>query len=194
MPGAVAGSSVSDLALPSDFASSDEIRIGVSACLLGERVRHDGGHKHVRFLTETLAKFARFVPVCPEVELGLGTPREPIHIRREPGGLRLVGVRTGRDHTAAMRTYAVHRVRALSALDLSGYILKQGSPSCGMQGVPVHAGGAVVAHSGRGFFAEELLSCLTALPVEDERRLQNEAIRERFIERVFAYRRMRRRR
>jgi len=169
---------------------SDEIRIGVSACLLGERVRYDGGHKRERWITDTLATFVRFVPVCPEVEIGLGTPREPIQVRRVRGELRLVGVCTGRDHTAAMKTYAARRVHALSVLDLSGYILKRGSPSCGIERVAVYGDAGDAAPSGRGFFAEELLSQLTLLPVEEEGRLQDAASRKDFIDRVFAYHRL----
>ena len=170
---------------------SDEIRIGVSACLLGERVRHDGGHKRDRWLTHTLARFVRFVPVCPEVEIGLGTPREPIEIRRQHGELRLVGVRSGRDHTTAMRAYVRKRVRQLSALGLCGYVLKSGSPSCGMERVPVHASSGRQIASGPGFFADELLLRLAAMPVEEECRLNDAASRKSFIERVLAYRRLR---
>jgi uncharacterized protein YbbK (DUF523 family)/uncharacterized protein YbgA (DUF1722 family) len=170
---------------------SGEIRIGVSACLVGERVRHDGGHKRDCFLTDTLSRFARLVPVCPEMEIGLGTPREPIHIRRVQGRLRLVGVRTGRDHTAAMREYAARRMRQLSTLGLSGYVLKAGSPSCGMTRVPVHSANGRRIASRSGLFAEELLARLAALPMEDEERLRNPTLRNNFIERVFAYRRLR---
>jgi len=170
---------------------NEEIRIGVSACLLGERVRYDGGHKRDRWLTGTLARFVRFVPVCPEADIGLGTPREPIEIRRERGTLRLVGIRSGDDHTAAMRAYARKRVRQLSALGLCGYVLKSGSPSCGMERVPIHASTGKRIASGRGFFADELLSYLTAMPVEEEARLDDAASRESFIERVLAYHRLR---
>ena len=171
--------------------TKDEIRIGVSACLLGERVRYDGGDKRDRWLTDTLASRVRLIPVCPEVDIGLGTPREPIEIRRERGRLRLVGVRSGRDHTASMRAYARKRVRELSALGLVGYVLKSGSPSCGIEDVPIHASTGNRIASGRGFFADELLSRLTAMPVEEEGRLRDAASRERFIERVLAYHRLR---
>jgi uncharacterized protein YbbK (DUF523 family) len=173
-------------------ATGEEVRIGISACLLGERVRYDGGHKRDQWITETLGALVRFVPVCPEVEIGLGTPREPIELRRARGEPRLVGVSTGVDHTAAMQSYAASRVRALSALDLSGFILKKGSPSCGMEGVPVRVGAADLEERGRGVFAAELLSQLTVLPVEEESRLQDTALREDFIRRVFAYHRRRR--
>lgn len=163
------------------MAIREEISIGISACLLGERVRYDGGHKRSAFVVDTLARLVRFVPVCPEMEIGLGTPREAIHLVGERGRARLVGVVSGRDHTAAMNAHSRRRVSELERLDLSGYILKSGSPSCGMEG----------ARSGRGMFAEELLSRLSLLPIEEEGYFADPKRRENFIERVFAYRRLR---
>jgi uncharacterized protein YbgA (DUF1722 family)/uncharacterized protein YbbK (DUF523 family) len=154
-------------------------------------VRHDGGHKRDAFVAAMLGRFVRFVPVCPEVELGLGTPREAIHLRSDGSGLRLVGTKSGRDHTAAMTAYARRRVESLAALDLSGYVLKKGSPSCGMERVAVHLPGGARERSGRGLFAARLLEHLPLLPVEEEGRLQDAKLRENFVERVFAYRRLR---
>jgi len=165
------------------------LRIGVSTCLLGEPVRYDGGHKRDAFVTDTLGAFVRFVPVCPEMEIGLGTPRESIHLRRDGEALRLVGTRSGCDHTTTMSAFAKRRVDALARLDLSGYILKKGSPSCGMERVPVHGDGAK-RRDGRGLFAAELMARLPLLPVEEEGRLQDAKLRENFIARVFAYRRV----
>ena len=172
---------------------SGEIRIGVSSCLLGERVRYDGGHKRDSFVDETLRRFVTLVPVCPEMELGLGAPREAIHVERSGDALRLVGVKTGTDHSAAMRAYAARRVARLAALELSGYILKKGSPSCGMERVPIHPGPGGAGRkerTGRGFFAAELMARLPLLPVEEEGRLHDPKLRENFIERVFAHRRV----
>jgi len=168
-----------------------EIRIGISACLLGERVRHDGAHKREPFLTDVLGRFVRFVPVCPEMEIGLGVPREPIRIVRDGRRLRLAGVESGVDRTAAMASYAARRARELGRLELSGYVLKSGSPSCGKEGVPVD-GARGTTHNGRGFFAAELMSHLALLPVEQEDRLRNLKVRARFIERVFAHGRLQR--
>ncbi len=169
-----------------------EIKIGISTCLLGERVRFDGGHKRDGFITGVLGKFVTFVPVCPEVEIGLGVPREPIQLVRRDGEVRLVAVNSGRDLTGAMRRYAARRVKQLDGLDLSGYILKSRSPSCGMEGVEVRREkGGPPAKSGRGLFAAALLSRCPLLPVEEEGRLADLKIRENFIERVFAYRRLR---
>jgi uncharacterized protein YbbK (DUF523 family)/uncharacterized protein YbgA (DUF1722 family) len=168
-----------------------EIRIGVSACLLGEQVRFDGGHKRNDFVRGPLADYVSFVAVCPEVDIGLGTPRETIHLVQEIGGIRLKGTRSGTDHTEAMRRYAEQKARELEKLDLSGYILKKDSPSCGMERVRVYGKSGPPTRSGRGLFAEALMARLPLLPVEEEGRLQDARLRENFIERVFAYRRLR---
>ncbi|HEX8908210.1 MAG TPA: DUF523 and DUF1722 domain-containing protein [Anaeromyxobacteraceae bacterium] len=164
-------------------------RLGVSSCLLGERVRYDGGHKKDDFLTGLLARFVELVPVCPEVELGLGTPREPIRLQRDGDLVRLVAPKSGKDHTEPMRRFAERRVRALARLDLCGYVLKKDSPSCGMERVRVW-GGRMPSRDGRGAFAAVLMAELPLLPVEEEGRLRDPGLRESFVERVFAYRRL----
>ncbi len=165
-------------------------RIGISACLLGQRVRYDGGHKKDAFVTGVLARFVSLVAVCPEVELGLGTPRESIRLERDGELVRLVAPKSGRDHTDAMRRYAERRVAEIEALDLCGYILKKDSPSCGMEHVRVHAGRRA-SRTGRGAFAAVILERMPLLPVEEEGRLRDLKLRESFVERVFAYRRLR---
>ena len=172
-------------------ADPADIRIGISACLLGEEVRYDGGHKRDRFITDTLGRFVRYLTVCPELELGLGVPREPIRLERGREGLRLVGTRSRREHTAAMLAYARQRLAELEAAELSGFILKKGSPSCGMERVRVHTESGGAERNGRGLFAEALIERLPLLPVEEEGRLGDPALRENFFERVFAYRRLR---
>src|SRR5258705_1871463 len=124
------------------------LRLGISACLLGEAVRWDGGHKRDPFLTDTLGQWVEWVPVCPEVELGLGGPGKAIRLEGGPGAPRLVTVGSRRDLTADMRALAERRVAALARLDLSGYVLKQDSPSCGMERVRVHAGAGPPARTG----------------------------------------------
>ena len=165
-------------------------RIGISACLLGQHVRYDGGHKKDAFVTGVLARFVSLVAVCPEVELGLGTPRESIRLERDGELVRLVAPKSGRDHTDAMRRYAERRVAEIEALDLCGYILKKDSPSCGMEHVRVHAGRRA-SRTGRGAFAAVILERMPLLPVEEEGRLRDLKLRESFVERVFAYRRLR---
>jgi uncharacterized protein YbgA (DUF1722 family)/uncharacterized protein YbbK (DUF523 family) len=178
--------------MPSEApVGNDRLRLGVSSCLLGEQVRFDGGHKHDRFLTDVLGRYVEWVPVCPELEVGMGVPREAVRLEGDVDAPRMVGTRTGTDHTSAMRRFASARVRQLSRLDLHGYVLKKGSPSCGMERVRVYGGGGAPARRGRGLFADAFLRAFPLLPVEEEGRLHDPALRESFIERVFAYRRWR---
>jgi uncharacterized protein YbgA (DUF1722 family)/uncharacterized protein YbbK (DUF523 family) len=167
------------------------IRIGISSCLLGEKVRYDGGHKRDVYLVDTFGRFVEWVPVCPEVEMGLGTPRETLRLVRIGEHIRMVMPKTGVDHTEAMRVFAESRVQDLEREDLCGYVLKKDSPSCGMERVRVFDAQGVPAKSGRGLFAEALLRHFPNLPVEEEGRLSDARLRENFIERVFAYRRLR---
>jgi len=168
----------------------EPIRIGVSACLLGQQVRYDGGHKCDRFVAETLAGYVTLVPVCPELDIGLGVPRETLRLVRSAEGVRMLGNESGRDHTAAMERYARRKVCELERLGLCGYILKKNSPSCGMERVKVYTPAGMPSTTGRGLFAEELLRN-GLLPVEEEGRLHDPGLRENFIERVFAYHRLR---
>ena len=158
------------------------IRIGVSSCLLGQKVRYDGQHKRDDFLTGTLDPFVEWVPVCPEVELGLGIPREPIRLKRHGEATRLVAEKSGSDHTEAMRAYASTRVAELVEEDLCGYVTKKGSPSCGLERVPVHGGhGGPPRRDGVGAFVQVLMEKLPMLPVEEEGRLHDPALRESFV-------------
>jgi uncharacterized protein YbgA (DUF1722 family)/uncharacterized protein YbbK (DUF523 family) len=170
---------------------SDEVRpsLGVSSCLLGQQVRFDGGHKHDRWVTDVLGQYVDFVPVCPEVEIGMGTPRETIRLERASGTVRLVAPGSGTDHTTAMQTYAEKRSTALARMRLCGYILKKDSPSCGMERVRVYDRSGVPARDGRGLFADALLRRLPALPVEEEGRLNDPRLRENFVTRIFAHQR-----
>lgn len=167
------------------------IRIGISSCLLGDSVRFDGGHKRNRLLIDTLGPFVDWVPVCPEVEAGFGTPREAMRLERVGGSIRLITTRTGEDVTARLADTASQRVRVLAREDLSGYILKKDSPSCGLERVKVYEAGGSPALTGRGLFAARLLEQLPSLPVEEEGRLSDPRVLEHFVERAFAYRRLR---
>lgn len=167
--------------------------LGVSACLLGHEVRYDGGHKHQRFITDTLSEYFDFLPICPEVDIGLGVPRPTIQIRQinDDGDVRLINPRLeAGDLTAKMQTYANQRVADLG--HLAGYILKKDSPSCGMERVPV-----VINDSGHrvrqgvGFYALALQQRWPLLPVEEEGRLNDASIRENFFERIYALQRWR---
>jgi uncharacterized protein YbgA (DUF1722 family)/uncharacterized protein YbbK (DUF523 family) len=169
---------------------SSPLRIGISACLLGQEVRFDGGHKRDRFLTEVLGPVVEWVPVCPEVELGLGTPRETLRLVRSESGVRMITTRTGIDHTDGMNAWAKRRLDELAREDLCGYVLKKDSPSCGMERVKVFGAAGMPERRGRGLFAAALLERFPSLPVEEEGRLSDPRLRENFIERTFAYRRL----
>lgn len=166
------------------------IRIGISQCLLGEPVRFDGGHKLDRFITKTLGQYFEWIPVCPEVELGLGTPRETLRLVQLEAEIGLVMPKSGRDWTCEMNGYAKHRVDQLAGENLTGYILKSDSPSCGMERVRVYAPSGMPARKGIGLFARELLQHFPDLPIEEEGRLADSRLRENWIERVFAYHRL----
>jgi uncharacterized protein YbgA (DUF1722 family)/uncharacterized protein YbbK (DUF523 family) len=174
---------------PTDPAATP-IRIGISACLLGDQVRFDGGHKRDHFLVDVLGPFVEWVKVCPEVEVGMGTPRETLRLIRDGRETRMVTTRTGIDYTDRMRLWAKRRLQGLAADDLSGYVLKKDSPSCGMERVKVYSADSMPERSGRGLFATALLARFPNLPVEEEGRLSDPRLRENFIERVFAYRRL----
>jgi uncharacterized protein YbgA (DUF1722 family)/uncharacterized protein YbbK (DUF523 family) len=193
----------------------EALRIGVSSCLVGQEVRFDGGHKRERFVTDELGRYARFVPVCPEVAVGMGVPRDTLRLvklgKRGTGGAgggaggahggadatRMIAPASGRDWTEAMEAFARRRVEALAAEeDLDGYVLKKDSPSCGMERVKRYDDAAAPSgppsKDGVGLYAAALLERFPLLPVEEDGRLQDAALRENFVERLFAYRRVKR--
>jgi len=163
---------------------TDTVRIGISACLLGENVRYDGGHKLDRFLRDTLGAFVEYVPVCPEVECGLPVPREAMRLVGDPGDPRLVTIGTNVDHTGRMRTWADARLGELDSAGLRGFIFKSGSPSCGMKRVEVYAGDGAPVTKGVGIWARLFMERFPLLPVEEGGSLHDPGMRERFIERV----------
>ena len=162
------------------------IPVGISSCLLGKEVRHDGGHKHSRYCTEVLAKHFEFRSICPELEAGLGVPRPAIHLRKHPEGMRLIETTGKADHTEAMQGFIADILPTLG--NLRGYILMKKSPTCGMERIKVHTPeGNFIDRDGRGMFAEALMEAYPLMPVEEEGRLNDSMLRENFIERVFAY-------
>jgi uncharacterized protein YbgA (DUF1722 family)/uncharacterized protein YbbK (DUF523 family) len=168
----------------------EKLKLGVSSCLLGQNVRYDGGHKLDHYIVDTLGEFFEFVPVCPEVGCGLPVPREAMHLSGDPAGPRLLTVKTGRDLTEAMLSYCRGKVGELEKAGLRGFIFKKDSPSSGLFRVKVYGEG-LPSRTGRGLFAAELVRRLPLLPVEEEGRLSDPGLRENFIERVFAYGRLR---
>jgi len=176
--------------------SPPRIRIGISDCLLGSRVRFDGQHKRDPFLADELAPLVEWVPVCPEVEVGMGVPREPVRlVAGRPGdGPRMLGLSSQADWTSRMNRFSAARVRALAQEDLSGFVLKSKSPSCGMARVKVYPDAEARSPApapGVGLFAAALAAAFPNLPTEEEGRLHDARLRENFVERVFAYARLR---
>jgi len=169
----------------------EKIRLGISTCLLGEKVRFDGGHKLDRYLTDTLGQYVEYVPVCPEVECGFGIPREPLRLNGDPDHPRLVTFRTNQDHTERMVQWARKRVAELEREDLCGFVFKSNSPSSGMERVKVYNANGVPAKIGVGLFARVFMEQFPLLPVEDEGRLHDPRLRENFVERIFALKRWR---
>lgn len=162
-------------------------RLGISSCLLGNDVRYDGGHKRNEFLTGSLGPFVDWVPACPEVDIGLGTPRPPILLESDRvSGLRLVMPETGEDLTDRMTAYAERRIDALRTERISGYVLKSRSPTCGMEQVSVYDGKRDSGPVGVGLFAAILKRSMPHLPLEEEGRLDDPCLREAFITRIFA--------
>lgn len=169
----------------------EKIKLGISSCLLGEPVRYDGQHKLDSFLRDTLGLYVDYVPVCPEVEVGLGIPREAMHLSGDPASPRLVTVKTGIDHTDRMNAWAKQRVEQLEHEALCGFIFKSRSPSSGMERVKVYTDNGMAVKTGVGLFAAAFMAHFPLLPVEEEGRLQDLELRENFIERIFTLQRWR---
>jgi uncharacterized protein YbbK (DUF523 family) len=168
-------------------------RVGISRCLLGDDVRYDGTNKRSSAVI-ALGAEVEWVPVCPEVEVGMGVPREPIQLLARGEGVpsayeRVVlrGVHSAEDWTARMDAWARDRVASLAAERISGFVLKARSPSCGPSGVLVHHADADATPTGRGLFAEALAVAIPGLPIIDEEALQDARARASFIQRVLEF-------
>jgi uncharacterized protein YbgA (DUF1722 family)/uncharacterized protein YbbK (DUF523 family) len=167
----------------------EKIRIGVSSCLLGEKVRYDGGHKLDRYITETLGQYFEYIPVCPEVEYGLPTPRESLRLVGDPVAPRLVTVRTGVDHTEGMKRWAEGRLDQLGREEISGFIFKSRSPSSGLRDVKIYPPSGIPTNNGVGLFAVAFVRRNPLTPVIDDGRLHDPGLRETFIDAVSVFRR-----
>jgi uncharacterized protein YbgA (DUF1722 family)/uncharacterized protein YbbK (DUF523 family) len=167
------------------------VRLGISRCLLGDKVRWNAGHKMDSYITQTLGQYAEFVPVCPEVEVGLGVPRESMRLVGDPENPRLITYKSKIDHTDRMLAWANQRVSELQAENLSGFIFKSDSPSSGMIRVKVYNDKGMPEKKGVGIFARRFMEHFPLIPVEDDGRLHNPLIRENFIERIFTFQRWR---
>lgn len=165
------------------------VRLGISRCLLGDQVRYDGGHKRDRFLTDVLGRYVEWVPICPEVEAGFGTPREAMRLVGDPRKPQLLTIKTERDVTKPLVAFTGRKLDELQDLELSGFIFKKDSPSCGIERVRVFNRHGMPSRNGVGLFARAFMERFPLVPIEDEGRLCDPAIRDHFIERVFCYQR-----
>ena len=166
--------------------TSKKIVIGISSCLLGQKVRFDGNHKEQRLITGKLSNAFEFVPTCPEMAIGLGVPRTPIHLKGDGDTQRLVNVRDESiDVTNQLVEFSEKRAHALN--HISGYIFKKGSPSCGLLNVKIYKSETQVLNNGMGLFAKEIIKAHPLLPVEEEGRLNDEQLRANFLQRVEIY-------
>ena len=170
-------------------ADSAPIRIGVSSCVIGEEVRWNGGHSRQRYLTDMLGPFVEYVPVCPEVEIGMGVPRPTVRLVAEGDGLRMIDPKNDIDWTSSMRRLSRTRSSELADAGLHGFVLKKDSPTCGVFRVRIYTDSGV-ERNGQGLFATALIQRMPHLPIEEEGRLNDARIRENFVVRIFAYRRL----
>jgi len=154
---------------------------------MGENVRYDGGHQRDRFLMNSLGRFVEWVPVCPEVEIGLPTPREAMHLEGDPEDPRLVTIKTGKDYTERMQTWARERLEDLAGENLHGFVFKNRSPSSGLYRVKVYDQHGMPSRTGTGIFPREVMRRFPLLPLEEDGRLHDMGLRENFIERIFVY-------
>ena len=170
----------------------DTIKLGVSSCLLGNKVRYDGGHKQDRFLTGKLGLFAEYVPLCPEVECVMEIPRESIRLVGDSEDPRLETTRTGIDKTRMMKDWIGPKLDELEKEDLCGFIFKSKSPSSGLYRIRVYGDDGKVRKTGRGLFAAAFVKRFPRIPVEEAERLNDAGLREHFVINVFALKRWRR--
>jgi uncharacterized protein YbbK (DUF523 family) len=165
-----------------------KVLVGISSCLLGEKVRYDGRDKHDPYITGTLGQIFRFVPVCPEKESGMPVPREAMQLTGDLAAPRLVTITSGRDLTGQMDQYCCKKLEELAGMELGGFILKAGSPSCGLYGIKLfNPLDGTVAGAGSGLFAAALKARFPALPVVDEAELADQATAEKFVSMVMQY-------
>ncbi len=165
-----------------------KLTLGISSCLIGEEVRFNGGHKREAYITDTLASFVDFIPVCPEVAIGMSVPRPALHLIGESENPQLVYANDhAQNFTTAMQDYSKQQVKQFP--QICGYIVKNKSPTCGMERVRVYQGKGSPTKSGVGIYTRELQNTNPLLPIEEEGRLKDPFLRENFIERIYAYQR-----
>jgi uncharacterized protein YbgA (DUF1722 family)/uncharacterized protein YbbK (DUF523 family) len=166
--------------------NQEKMKLGISSCLLGHKVRYDGGHKYDNWLVETLGEWVDYVPVCPEVGCGLPIPREAMRLVGDPSAPKLLTQKTLIDHTERMKSFCDTTVESLKSKGLCGFVFKSKSPSSGMERVKVYPEkGGAASRNGVGIFANAFLKVNPLLPCEEEGRLHDPMLRENFIERIF---------
>ena len=168
------------------------IIVGISSCLLGQKVRFDANHKHSKLVTGTLGEHWQYLPICPEMAIGMGVPRQPIHLHGDMDSPSAVGVfDKSLDVTEQLVRFGQQKAQSLD--HISGYIFKKGSPSCGMQRVKVYQGERdILSTAGVGLYAKQIMQHNPLLPVEEEGRLNDETLCENFVQRVHVYHRWQR--
>ncbi len=168
-----------------------KIKVGISSCLLGNNVRYDGSNRLDTFLRDIVGEYIEWIPVCPEVEMSLGVPRESMHLVYRDNSKRLVTVKTGIDHTERMLKYSQKKIRELNKLDLCGFVFKSRSPSSAFKDAKLYSEDGILRGRSPGIFAELFMKANPIIPCEDEERLKRPEIRENFFERVFMMHRLR---
>jgi uncharacterized protein YbbK (DUF523 family) len=165
---------------------TNKIKIGISSCLLGNIVRYDGGHKLDPYLRDTLGRIVEWAPVCPEVEAGLPVPREAMQLVGNAAKPRLITIETRIDRTDSLLRWAGMKVAHLEQQGISGFVFKARSPSCGVHDAELFSASGDSIGDRAGLFAEIVMNLFPSLPVEDEERLRDPAIREKFLARLLA--------
>jgi len=164
---------------------------GISSCLLGEKVRYDGRQLHKRYITDFLEEYFAWIPVCPEVEYGLGMPREAMHLVGDPEKPRLVEISTGIDHTDGMLKWVKKKLVELEKKDLCGFIFKSKSPSSAIRGVKIISPSGVKCGEGPGLFGGAFAKYFSLIPVIDDEQFGDPVLRKNFLEKVFARKKLR---
>ncbi len=170
---------------------NQKIKIGVSACLMGEEVRYNGGHCQNHFLKDTVSQYATFVSTCPEAAIGMGVPREAVRLEYDQDeNTRMLAPKSGKDFTEKMEAYAKDWSCMVDELDLDGFVFKKNSPSCGVFRVKIYKNDHPAERRGTGLFAKAIMERYPELPVEEDGRLSDPVLRESFMVRVFAFKRV----
>ena len=168
---------------------TSSLRLGISSCLLGEEVRFNGGHTRDTFLTGPLGQYVEWIPICPEVEIGMGVPRENIRLIGDIANPTLIAPKSKTDYTESMNKWSESYIKSIKSMNLDGYVFKSDSPSCGLYRVRVYENSSVATRKGRGLFARKLTDTFPLLPTEEEGRLHDSRLRENFVEKIFVYHR-----